>query len=735
MTRTMLTSLLFVLAFNAFGQTKTDKTEFNFGFEKVTPGQKLPDGWIQEGMNCDYKTDNLTMHSGRNAMLFQLKGTIGYGILSYKIPAYEGKEIEMRVYIKGKDVKGTENAAYLQIDGALGQLKYQQMPKENIQGTFDWTSYSIKLPIPEDAKTIIIGAFISGTGQLWVDDFEILIDGKDISHAKQKQIKDLNADIDNEFDKGSKVEDFKPNEEKITDLKILGMIWGFLKYYHPNVAAGNFNWDYELFRILPKIIQSRTSQERDDILTDWIKSLGSFNVASKPIGVNSDIKVSPDLDWITNSNFSAGLSSELEKVRNAERKTENYYIYLWESGVPEFLKENAYPNMKYPDSGFRLLSLYRYWNVIQYYFPYRNLIGEDWKDVLMEFLPKFINANNELEYKLAVLELIARIHDSHAGINWQDTTLRNYYGKRLTPIKVSFIQNEAVVTDFFDQEFGEKSGLRIGDVISKINNEPVDSIVLEKLKYTSASNYPTQLRNIAYLLLRTNDTILKIEIIRNGLSESREIKSYSKLNTAKYHLKDTCFKLITPDIAYLNARNIEKEYLPLIMSEIKNTKGLIIDIRRSLSDGAWDLGEYLWPDSIAYAKLTKGNLLEPGTFIFEEPRKVGKKNTDYYKGKVIILVNSETQSAMETHAMVFSFAPKAKVIGSTTAGADGVVTWIDLPGGIRTTFTGTGLYYPDGRDVQRIGIIPDIEVKPTIEGIRLGKDEVLEKAIEIINKK
>ena len=47
--------------------------------------------------------------------------------------------------------------------------------------------------------------------------------------------------------------------------------------------------------------------------------------------------------------------------------------------------------------------------------------------------------------------------------------------------------------------------------------------------------------------------------------------------------------------------------------------------------------------------------------------------------------------------------------------------------------TGMGVYYPDGRETQRIGMIPDIEVKPTIAGIKAGKDEVLQKAIELIN--
>jgi C-terminal processing protease CtpA/Prc len=47
--------------------------------------------------------------------------------------------------------------------------------------------------------------------------------------------------------------------------------------------------------------------------------------------------------------------------------------------------------------------------------------------------------------------------------------------------------------------------------------------------------------------------------------------------------------------------------------------------------------------------------------------------------------------------------------------------------------SGIGVYYPDGKETQRIGIVPDIEVKPTIKGFRQGRDELLERAIKIIN--
>ncbi|RUT79671.1 hypothetical protein [Ancylomarina longa] len=49
-------------------------------------------------------------------------------------------------------------------------------------------------------------------------------------------------------------------------------------------------------------------------------------------------------------------------------------------------------------------------------------------------------------------------------------------------------------------------------------------------------------------------------------------------------------------------------------------------------------------------------------------------------------------------------------------------------------FSGIGVYYPNGNKTQRIGIVPDIEVKQTIAGIRQHKDEVLDKAIEVLTK-
>jgi C-terminal processing protease CtpA/Prc len=117
-------------------------------------------------------------------------------------------------------------------------------------------------------------------------------------------------------------------------------------------------------------------------------------------------------------------------------------------------------------------------------------------------------------------------------------------------------------------------------------------------------------------------------------------------------------------------------------------------------------------------------------FNIKEPIYAGKKNSEYFKGKVVILVNEQTQSSAEFHSMAFRRSPNAIVMGSTTAGADGNVSGLYLPGNLYTMFSGISILNPDDTETQRVGIVPDIEVKRTVEGIKAGKDELLIKALE-----
>jgi C-terminal processing protease CtpA/Prc len=143
------------------------------------------------------------------------------------------------------------------------------------------------------------------------------------------------------------------------------------------------------------------------------------------------------------------------------------------------------------------------------------------------------------------------------------------------------------------------------------------------------------------------------------------------------------------------------------------------------------ISSFFVSSSTPFVKITQGNVNNPGEFTFTPALEI-PESEETYQGKLVVIVNEETQSAAEYTAMAFRAGNNTTIIGSTTAGADGNVSEIVLPGELKTWISGIGVYYPDGRETQRVGIVPDIEVKPTIKGIREGRDEVLEKAIEII---
>jgi C-terminal processing protease CtpA/Prc len=738
MKKTILVFFTLFLAISTYCQPNESKSNFNFDFEQLENG--YPIGWYKfDSKNYIRAIDSTIVKSGKYAATLEYKeGQVDFTTWGLVIPNnYAGKKITLSGFIKTENVTDGYAGLWMRIDPSVA---FDNMNKNGIKGTTDWTKYEITLLMnPEITTQIVIGGILIGKGKMWLDGIKVTIDGKDINNLKPFIKNETPADKDKEFDKGSQITSISLDKNKIENLKCLGLIWGFMKYYHPNIAKGDYNWDYELFRVLPKVLNSENNKNRDEILVKWIESFGQFSEGEEVKIKPDEIKFKPDLNWITSSAFSTELSSLLIKIKNAKRADKHYYIGLEPNvGNPIFKNEKSYTSMIYPDAGFRLLTLYRYWNIIQYYFPYKNLIEEDWKNVLGEFIPKIVNAKDETEYTLFVLELIGRVHDTHANIWSWNKALNNYFGVNYSAVELTFIENKVVVTGFYDEILGLQTGLQKGDVITSINNRSIEDILKEKLKYTPASNYPTQLRDIASKLLRSNDSIINIEFVRNDIKGMKILKTYSDKEMSLKDLfnpSDTCFKLINKDIAYINNGSLKRANLPKIWKEIQNTKGLILDIRNYPSDfPIYNLSSYLMPNSTPFVKFTNGSIQNPGLFTFSKSLNAGMKNKKYYKGKVIILVNEISQSSAEFHTMAYRVNPNTTVIGSTTAGADGNVSEISLPGGINTMISGIGVYYPDGKETQRIGIVPDIELHATIQGIINGKDELMEKAIEIIYK-
>ena len=80
--------------------------------------------------------------------------------------------------------------------------------------------------------------------------------------------------------------------------------------------------------------------------------------------------------------------------------------------------------------------------------------------------------------------------------------------------------------------------------------------------------------------------------------------------------------------------------------------------------------------------------------------------------------------------MAFRKMPRTFIVGRPTAGADGDISKIRLPGGYSVAISALGVFYPDKTPTQQIGILPDILVYPTHDDILAGRDEVLTAAME-----
>ncbi|MFK7947418.1 MAG: S41 family peptidase [Saprospiraceae bacterium] len=726
--------------------------QFNLDFE-ILDDNNNPKDWDMTFQRFGAKgyeaiIDTETKYQGNHSIKISLTDDIEnstFGAINYVIPAiYEGKSITLKGYLKADNVKGEDAMAgiWLRIDNEDGRaLEFENMGEADVKGTFDWKQFEITLPLSGQAHKIHFGAIMDGEGTIWADALEVFIDETPLAKAKKKPLPA--ALEDKEFDNGSKVVIGELTPQKIENLKVLGLVWGFLKYHHPAFASGDYNVDYELFRIMPKVVAASNTKKRSKIISKWIKSYGEVKDMKLAKTRSPNAKLQPDLAWIKDDNlFSPQLIDELEYIKKNRNQDDNYYIGMAPYvGNPKFKHESPYMEITYPDDGFRLLALYRYWNIIQYYFPYKHLIKEDWKAVLEEFVPKFAKAKNELEYNLLVLEIIARVHDTHASVWGKNKVLDTHFGEYYGIPEVQFVENKAVIIGFYNDSLSRRTKLQIGDVITKVNGVSIENLIQQRLKYTPASNYPTQLRDIGRDLLRTSEQIIEVEIDRNGQRFTKKLETYDGSIVNVYRMfrgnpKYKNYELMDNNIGYINLGHIKGTNIDKMMEEFKNTKGIVIDIRSYPSEFmVFTLGKHLVPKATEFVKFTSGHINNPGLFTMGEPLKVGDDNPDYYKGKVIVLINAVSQSQAEYTTMAFRAAPNTTVIGSTTAAADGNISGFSLPGGIRTGISGIGVYYPDGTETQHIGIVPDIEVQPTIDGIKAGRDELLEKAVKVILEK
>ena len=329
---------------------------------------------------------------------------------------------------------------------------------------------------------------------------------------------------------------------------------------------------------------------------------------------------------------------------------------------------------------------------------------------------------------MALFELIGKANDTHANL-WSSLAVRPPEGECALPLTLRFVGDRAVVYRLEKEE----SGFRLGDVVESLDGAAVSSLGGKWSAYYADSNEAARHRDLAANLTRGACGAVSVGITRGGqVVQVSATRKKAEPTFATHDQPGDTFRLLSADVTYIKLSSIKAADLPAYFEKAKKPKGLIVDIRNYPSEFMpFAMGAYLATKPTPFVTFTFPDLANPGTFHFGAGAPI-EPGPVHYRGKVTILVDETSQSQAEYTAMALRAMPGAVVVGSTTAGADGNVSSIPLPGGLSTMISGLGVFYPDHRPTQRVGIVPDVQVRPTIEGIAAGRDEVLEAALRVI---
>lgn len=547
------------------------------------------------------------------------------------------------------------------------------------------------------------------------------------------------------------------------DLYELAKVWGLVKYYHPAVSQGKTDWDAVLLQSL-----------RDGSKSDTGKMINQWLVTADQSKFDNLDKKDNDCDSITLRNFDISWVKKLKKV-TSESKTRLLNMVAEPKNVGSFYSNPVENSIRFSSSNekvydkfsveIKMLELFRIWNVIEYFSPYKYLLDHQWDDVLKKYIPVFRSIKNEQDYRSAVMRLAAELQDTHVGI--EKTLQYDVVGKLTSPFIFQIVDGKVVITGIKDEAKMKKANLEVGDLITKINGRSIFKSIDDKSGYFAYSNESVKLREAYSCLFSSDEPTMVLEGVKqNGKTFKTTVErkgrifnsEWDKDGIPSYHLvyNGKTYTYLTynekesrlnpsfhvDDKVYFEFSSLKASEIPALMDTYKNAKGMVFDLRGYNDDGSLlKVFDYLLGKPEHFGIKTQADFSQPGKFCFVDNiidkayKFAGKNNPDSYKGQVVVLINEYTQSSEELWAMIFKKVPGVIFVGSQTAGADGNKTAIKLTDGNKLIFSGLGIYYPDGGETQRIGIKPDVIVRPTVESIRNKEDLLLLKAFELIDQK
>lgn len=368
------------------------------------------------------------------------------------------------------------------------------------------------------------------------------------------------------------------------------------------------------------------------------------------------------------------------------------------------------------------------WNVFQHFYPYFDVIKTDWARVLPETLGKTYLNTDKKDFTITLSEMVAELEDGHGVV----------YGEKMyhLPIRTEWIENNIVITASNDPHF------EVGDIITKVNGIDAYKVQQDMENIISGSPQLKKHRALNVFASKFEAEITYVTIDRNGEKIKCDVQNKSAYKNMFFNpineiqCKWDNIKEIEPGIYYVNISNSNYEDITNQIDKLAEAKCVIYDYRwggklnmtaiishlidTTVNSAWWNIPQIIYPNRKDITFYKTNWSLQP--------------KLPHFTSKSIIITTPSVVSSGETSMGIIDHYNLATTVGEPTAGCNGNVNWIYLPNGHQILWTGMKVLKHDESQHHLIGFVPDYPVERTLQGIKEGKDETLEKALEIAKK-
>jgi hypothetical protein len=452
-----------------------------------------------------------------------LTGGTGAGILTQGIEAtsYRGKKIKLKAHVK-TEVKGVGNQAqlWIRVDRASGVMGFFDNMRDRPILTEEWREHEIEGHVHNDAVMIFFGAILSGSGQAWFDDFQVLV--MDANDQWQP------AKINNPGFEENKM-DKKPRS------------WGAQSQGYIYSVQGE---------------NSRTGN----------KCLHMINRTTSYSGKLFD--EFPEVGEIIHKELASGLSCSIPLALYSDKnktlgKNENYPFkdLISEMEAHNFGVSTA------DNESVRLADVIISWNIFQHFYPYFDVVDVDWDLELTHTLREALADTNEEDFFHTLSHLVAKLRDGHGNVYH-----RVFMEQAGLPIKVDWVEDQVVVTASEDPDH-----FRRGDIILNIDGKKAKQAMIDAEEFISGSPQWKRYKSLIRFGYGKRGSLAQLEILRGG--ETFEVNLERNFQKMLAEPSKPVIESLENNIYYINLDLAPWNEIAAKIEALANALGVIFDLR------------------------------------------------------------------------------------------------------------------------------------------------------------